>query len=190
MWQEWQELVRHVDSGLTVFDVVNDHIARGKLNEINKPLSNIKSFTLKSFLSLYWYKIKTNRERKRLRGVIKANQNKYVKPALLIEKTTGDIVSEHRMSRVNWFAYLYDYFVSVVYNWSIDDFMKLRWDSLEEFRLAADVRKSRDAQYWIDITHPTIEGAKRLSIVPRRKVSFTREQRVAMINAQLDALGK
>lgn len=190
MWQEWRELVRHVESGLTVLDVVNDHISRGRLNEINRPLYDIKSFTIKSFLSLYWYKLKTNRERKRLKAIIKRNQDRYVKPAILIEKTSGGVISEHKKSRVNWYAYLYDYFCSVGYSWSEETFQSIRWDRLEEFRLAAENRKSRDAQYLVDIAHPTEEGAKRLSTVPRRKIKYTAKQKADIINSQLDALGK
>lgn len=185
-WQEWREVERHIKSGVRVLDIANDYIDRGRLIELE--ISFLQGFkNKKEFFALMFNKIKTYKERLILRRRISKTQRNYIKPTKLIEKIiTGGM--ESQKARVNWLAYLYDHFVSCGYSWTFEQFLQLRWDSLEEFRLASDVRKSREASYLIDIANMSEDGVQRLNTYARRLVPLTRQQRIDDIQAQFNTL--
>jgi len=178
-WQEWRDLDRY-NHCLTIKDIFDDQIARGKEIKYNKGLPKYRTFfgALKSL----WYVWKHRKLRKSIHDAKKKVQIDYESPAILIQRIRS--ISPLKSPHITWYSYLYDYFASN-YGWSIEHFNNFSWSATNELVLAIEARRVSEFARHATSSNPTKDGVKEFEKYPKRKVKIPDEIRFEQLDRDL-----
>lgn len=179
-WQEWCDLDRF-NHCLTIRDIFDDQIARGKEIDLKKGIPEFKTIwgALKALLYLW----KNRKLRKWIYRAKKKVVENHISPAVLIQRIQS--ISPLQSPHITWYAYLYDYFASN-YDWAFEQFNSFSWSALNELVLAIEARKVSEFVRQAVGSNPTKEAVKEFERYPKRKLHIPDEIRFAQLEKDLD----
>lgn len=180
-WLEWKDLDRFNHS-LTIHDIFNDQIARGKEIEYLKGLPEFR--TIWGALKALRYIWKNRKLRKWIYRSKKRVAENHISPAILIQRIQS--ISPLKSPHITWYAYLYDYFGSN-YGWTFEQYNNFSWSAMNELVLAIEARKVNEFVRLAAGSNPTKEGVKEFERYPKRKVDIPDEIRFEQLDKDLDA---
>jgi len=184
---EWKEIRRHKSdfSWVTIGDVRDLAIYKGRLIElIGQPpdIENSKSPFRDVFKALYRRHIKNRRQSSFLIKKINAIEAALIEPAELSNPSTGETFD---FPLINFYAYLVDLFASE-HGWSEQRIEKIPWASINEYRLAIEVRRVRQSNRAVMENNPNDKGIEALNMFPFRITVYSRKKRFEQYLANLN----
>lgn len=179
-WQEWRDLDRF-NHCLTIGDIFNDQIARGKEANLKKGLP--KFTTVWGALKSLHYIWKHRKLRKWIHRAKKKVVENYLPPAQLIQRISG--ISVLQSPHITWYAYLYDYFGSH-YGWTFEQFNNFPWTAANELVLAIEARKVSEFVRQAVGSNPTKDAVEEFERYPKRKIHIPDEIRLPQLEKDFD----